>query len=357
MIQLKRKRLVYWCCQIFGWVGMILYEVMNFIGMDYDWNVQMQQQFALFGLAGITLTHGYRHFLRGIRYWQRGTVVQLFIFVSFVAIISTLLYMIANVINNLYSPLRHIDMFNARTPMYIINWSRYVLVWMLCYHAYKLFEQNINKEVEKKEAVLQKQLLEMEVLRAQINPHFLFNTLNCIRSLIHSSPQKARDAATLLSEVLRYTLNYEKSTTVPLAEELAMTEKYLQLEQLRFDDRLHYRIDYPADMSQIRVPPVLVLTLAENAVKHGIGKLTAGGEINIHTTHNKTEAHIIVENSGHFLFITHEDLGKGLLNTQKRIEFVYQGRGAFTIKNGTNGKVNATVKIPLYTFVNNINSA
>jgi two-component system, LytTR family, sensor kinase len=347
MVKPKRKRLVYWGCQLLGWGGMILYEVINFMGMGYEWNGVMAQQFALFGIAGILLTHGYRKVLDAIGYWQRNTAVQLVLFGMFVFVISALLYVFASVVNHLYNPQKALALFTGRTLMYIINWSRYVLVWMLCYHAYKLFEKNMTKEVEKKEAILQKQLLEMEVLRSQINPHFLFNTLNCIRSLIVSSPQKAREAATLLSEVLRYTLNYEKSNTVPLSEELTMTDKYLQLEKLRFEDRLHYRIEAPNGVDNITVPPVLLLTLAENAIKHGIGKLVEGGVLHIRVEKNKTDAHIVVENSGYFIYFTKEGLGKGLLNTQKRLEFVYPGCGRFTIKNGDNGKVNATIIIPL----------
>jgi two-component system, LytTR family, sensor kinase len=347
MAGLKNKRLVYWGCQLLGWGGMILYEVVNFIGLEYNWNAKMQQQFALFGIIGIVLTHGYRQFLYAIRYWQRPMVLQLSVFVLFAIIISTILYIVATWVNSLYYPEKDFALINARTLMYIVNWSRYVLVWLLCYHAFKLFENNITKEVERKEVMLQKQLLEMEVLRSQINPHFLFNTLNCIRSLINSSPQKAREAATLLSEVLRYTLNYEKSMTVPLSQELMMAEKYLQLEKLRFAERLVYSIEAPEGTGGLQVPPVLVLTLAENAIKHGIGKLVQGGELHIRVQKDKSDAKIVVENSGYFMYHTEEELGKGLLNTQKRLEFVYPGKGIFTIKNGARGMVNATISIPL----------
>jgi two-component system, LytTR family, sensor kinase len=347
MRRLKNKRLVYVCCQLAGWSGMILYELANFVGMGYSWNWQIQQQFLLFGIIGIVLTHYYRKLLFRFNFWYRAMWWQLLIFSVFVVVISVVMYVLSALVDVMFNPKDKLDLINGRTLMYIINWSRYILVWMLCYHAYKLFERGIIKEVEKKEAVVQKQLLEMEVLRSQINPHFLFNTLNGIRSLINSSPQKARDAATMLSEVLRYTLNYEKTVTVSLVEELRMAEKYLQLEKLRFEDRLQYSIEAAEGTDHIQVPPVLVLTLVENAVKHGIGKLIEGGLLNIKVAKLATEVKITVENSGFFMYFLEEELGKGLLNTQKRLEFVYPGKGVFTIKNGSNGLVNATVSIPV----------
>ena len=309
--------------------------------------VKCSNSFALFGVIGILLTHGYRKLLFLIAFWQRSMRVQFIVFILFAFVISALMYVFSSLLNSWFYGNKPLDLLNNRTAMYIVNWSRYVLVWMLCYHAFKLFERNITKEVEKKEAIVQKQLLEMEVLRSQINPHFLFNTLNSIRSLINSSPQKAREAATLLSEVLRYTLNYEKTITVPLAEELLITEKYLQLEKLRFEDRLRYRIETEPGTDHIQVPPVVLLTLAENAVKHGIGKLIEGGQLNIKVLKQQSKVNISVENSGYFMYFFEGELGKGLLNTQKRLEFVYPGKGVFTIKNGSNGLVNATVSIPV----------
>jgi two-component system, LytTR family, sensor kinase len=347
MLELKNKRLIYWCCQLLGWGGMVLYEMINYLGHDLGWEAEQMKYFIAYGITGILLTHLYRKMLFLIRFWFRRMVLQLCIFVLFTVIISFLLYFSSILIYKLYEGESVPFVFNRSTLMFIVNWSRYVLVWMLCYHAFKLFERNGLKELEKKEVMLQKQLLEMEVLRAQINPHFLFNILNSIRSLINSCPQKAREAATLLSEVLRYTLNYEKSSTVSLAEELGMVEKYLQLEKLRFAERLVYHIGPAGGTENIQVPPVLLLTLAENAIKHGINKLEAGGEINVQVFKNNMMVNVVVENSGYFRYFTESDLGKGLLNTQKRLELVYPGRGVFTIKNADNGKVNAIVKIPV----------
>ncbi len=347
MLWLKNKNVTYWCCQLAGWGGMMLYELINFLGMGYSWTVKIQEQFLSFGLAGILLTHGYRKLLRRIRFWQQKTGLQLVLFFLFTLLISTLLFLLSVLLETFFSNKPIPDLMNSRTLMFIVNWSRYVLVWMLCYHASKLFERNVAQEAEKSEMLVQTQLLELEVLRSQINPHFLFNTLNSIRSLINSSPVKAREAATLLSEVLRYTLNYEKSATVFMAEELDMVEKYLLLEKLRFEERLLYRIEILPDTAHLRIPPVLVLTLVENAIKHGINQSEAGGLLEIRLIKHKSDMLIIVENSGHFRYMGEAFLGKGLLNTQKRLELVYPGRAAFTIRNSEAHKVIATVKIPL----------
>lgn len=346
MLWLKNKNFIYWTCQLVGWGSMMLSELIIFFGMGYKWTVHIQQLFISFSLAGILLTHSYRILLYHIHFWQRPMVLQLIFFFVFNGLISIALYLFSYYAEFFLIGKPQPPLITEKTLMYLVNWSRYVLVWMLCYHAFKLFERNIVKESEKNAMLVQQQLLELEVLRSQINPHFLFNTLNSIRSLIISSPGRAREAATLLSEVLRYTLNYEKSATVFLQEEMEMVKKYLQLEKLRFEERLSYQIELILGYEHLHIPPVLVLTLAENAIKHGITQSEKGGELYIRVKVQDGHIMIIVENTGHFRYMGEAYLGKGLLNTQKRLDLVYPGHAAFSIRNTGDGKVAATVKIP-----------
>jgi signal transduction histidine kinase len=122
---------------------------------------------------------------------------------------------------------------------------------------------------------------ELKALRAQINPHFLFNALNAIASLIHTDPGRADAAVEQLAEVFRYTLRRSEQDWAPLDQELAFARAYLDVEQARFGRRLEYTIRTEGQVSRAHVPSMLLQTLVENAVKHGISRLRAPGRIEI----------------------------------------------------------------------------
>jgi signal transduction histidine kinase len=131
---------------------------------------------------------------------------------------------------------------------------------------------------------LQTSRSELKALRAQINPHFLFNALNAIASLIHTDPARADAAVEQLAEVFRYTLRRSEQEWAPLDQELAFARAYLDVEQARFGKRLEYSIQSDASLARAHVPSMLLQTLVENAVKHGISKLRGPGRIDIRTT-------------------------------------------------------------------------
>ena len=122
---------------------------------------------------------------------------------------------------------------------------------------------------------------ELKALKAQVNPHFLFNSLNSISALTTSEPRKARDMCIRLSEFLRTSLRLGERISIPLAEEVALTKAYLDVEQVRFGSRLKVVQDFDAACGECEVPPLLVQPLVENAIKHGIATLVEGGEVAI----------------------------------------------------------------------------
>lgn len=129
---------------------------------------------------------------------------------------------------------------------------------------------------------LQTSRSELKALRAQINPHFLFNALNAIASLIHTDPARADAAVEQLAEVFRYTLRRSEQEWAPLDQELAFARAYLDVEQARFGPRLAFSIDADASLARTQVPSMLLQTLVENAVKHGISRARGPGSIAIH---------------------------------------------------------------------------
>jgi LytS/YehU family sensor histidine kinase len=128
---------------------------------------------------------------------------------------------------------------------------------------------------------LQTSRSELKALRAQINPHFLFNALNAIASLIHTDPARADAAVEQLAEVFRYTLRRSDQEWAPLDQELAFARAYLDVEQARFGPRLAFSIEADTTLGRAQVPSMLLQTLVENAVKHGISRLRAPGRIDV----------------------------------------------------------------------------
>jgi signal transduction histidine kinase len=145
---------------------------------------------------------------------------------------------------------------------------------------------------------LQSSRSELKALRAQINPHFLFNALNAIASLIHTDPARADAAVEQLAEVFRYTLRRSEQEWAPLDQELAFARAYLDVEQARFGKRLSFEIHADETVGRAHVPSMLLQTLVENAVKHGISRLRRPGRIDVHASSSKTRVILEVRDTG-----------------------------------------------------------
>lgn len=169
----------------------------------------------------------------------------------------------------------------ALGSMFWGNWLNMMsasLFWSIGY----LLVVKVRQIYEVKEALASSQL---DVLSQQLNPHFLFNTLNNIRAVILEDPEKARNALAQLSEMLRYTLNHQddlnKTDKVSLAEELNITQEYISLCEIQFEHRLQFEVNVQEEAKSALIPKMLLQLCIENAVKHGIAKLPEGGLISL----------------------------------------------------------------------------
>lgn len=180
---------------------------------------------------------------------------------------------------------------------------------------------------------------ELTSLRTRINPHFLFNTLNSISELIYISPSKADTMLQQLSELLRYNLNVADTKVVELSKELQAVKDYLEIEKIRFEDRLKYNINN--DIKNFQLPPLLILTLVENAIKHGISPCSEGGTIDIEIKDYNGKIIISVLNNGKEMKPTNNN-GFGLRALKKLLEIHYKNNANFSIKStdvGTLAKI------------------
>jgi len=185
--------------------------------------------------------------------------------------------------------------------------------------------------IEKSVAVEQREITvkllareaELKALKAQLDPHFLFNSLNSISSLCGSNPSSARTLTTLLAEYLRKSLRIGSADAITLSEELELASSYLAIERIRFGPRLEFEQNIDEGVRGYRVPPLLLQPLVENAVTHGVGQLLEGGVVSIHAARDGEGVHITVENRCDPDRPSSRGEGIGLANTRRRIAAFY----------------------------------
>jgi two-component system sensor histidine kinase AlgZ len=164
---------------------------------------------------------------------------------------------------------------------------------------------------------------ELRVLKAQINPHFLFNSLNSISALTSLDPGRAREMCILLAEFLRMTLGTGHKTSIPLADELALLDRFLAIERVRFGNRLQVHQDIPEDCRKVFVPTLLLQPLMENAVIHGIANLPEGGSVTMSAQRRDGFLSLRIENSFDAESTPNRRDGMGLANVRQRLEARY----------------------------------
>ena len=224
-------------------------------------------------------------------------------------------------------------------------------IWIVipCFFFYHLYRFSVIYQDRKQrtlDAENQLQISELENLKKQLNPHFLFNALNSIKALTISDGKQARESIIQLSDLLRLSLNLGEQQRATLGEEIKLAQNYLSLEKLRFDNRLTFNFNIQTDMDNVLIMPMSLNTLLENAVKHGIGKLKSGGKIVITCTTDNNIATIQVENSGFYdPKPKNAEGGIGLDNLYKRLALQYGEKASFTIEND-NKMVKAVIKMP-----------
>ncbi len=237
--------------------------------------------------------------------------------------------------------------YEAKTDLFEIYGNVFLLsLWLLIYIAYHFVERNRNDHLDKLKLQSTVKELELKTIKSHINPHFIFNSLNSIRALVDENPQRARTAITELSNILRSSMQAEKSETVSLQKELNIVTDYLALEQMRFEERLKIEMDIAPNTLEQQVPPMMLQTLVENSIKHGISKLVHGGVVKIAAHIKDGELELLVQNTGKLNGYANVN-GFGIKSTQDRLNLLYQGKAYFNIKDVDNNTVESKVTMPV----------
>jgi sensor histidine kinase YesM len=184
----------------------------------------------------------------------------------------------------------------------------------------------------------------------QLHPHFLFNTLHAISTLIHRDPDAADEMVTQLSDLLRMTLDTIGVQEVTLREELEFLQRYLDIQQTRFQDRLHVTLDIPPDTLDARVPNQALQPIVENAIRHGLDGRASGGVIEIRARGTASMLQLTVRDDGPGIKINGEapkpEAGIGLANTRARLKQLYGPLASLDLTNSSKGGTLVTMLIP-----------
>lgn len=330
---MTKKQKIYWVCQVGGWLFFWMLNLF-FYGLTNKISIRDFFIYSLFILTGIVLTHANRYFILKFEIFRAKIIPQL----AYVLLSSLILAIIFLTLGSLEraTQVSLENILNAIVPF---------VFWSGIYFGFHFFENYKKTEIQNLRWEASSKDIELNKLKSQLNPHFMFNSMNSIRALIDENPAKAKEAVTQLSNILRNTLLMNKNKEIALEEELKIVKDYLALEHIRYEERLQYDFKIEEMALKINVPPLIVQAQVENAIKHGISKLPKGGNVNVIAKIIGKDLFIEVNNTGQ-LNNEQSETGFGLANSKHRLELLYGNKASIEIANTTNNEVSVKIKIP-----------
>ena len=343
----KRRNRIYWICQILGWG---IFTGGNLLNLFVQGKVipDLIVYLILMFITGITITHIFRGFAQKWNWASLGILPLLpRVFMAVIAM-SLIFTTIVGGINDLM-PRSTTTMLSLSSPDFIVtllNFAFIFALWAIIYFGVHYFENQRKAEIRNLELRAVNTEVELSNLRNQLRPHFMFNSLNSIRALIDEDPKRAKHAVTGLSAVLRSTLLLGKHRTIAFSEEMELVNKYLEIEGIRFEERLDVESNIGQNTLEHPVPPLIAQVLVENAIKHGIAKRREGGSIKINAKKERNILIIEIRNTGSLNgSSTAEGTATGLENIKKRLNLLYGDRAQFVILE-KDGEVCCKLEIP-----------
>jgi hypothetical protein len=242
---------------------------------------------------------------------------------------------------------RHALLLLGRKRRGVYNLSDLELIYQLIQQT-QLTLNVLQLYAREKDLIQQTYEANLTALRSQINPHFLFNTLNSIGELVHESADLAEQAVEKLAFIFRYTLKKSSQNFVPLSDEMQLISTYLDLEKIRFGDRLNVHIEVAKEIKDTQIPAFILMTLTENCIKHGIAKILSNGQVSIDCF--REDDHLVCEvyDNGPGIDLSRIYKSTGLSNSIARLENIYDQKNLLYFENTGDGTL-VRMKIPLKT--------
>jgi sensor histidine kinase YesM len=347
----------YWLFQAFGWGSFILLHIF------FNWSLgklasatERESFFGRLGIfiaLGLLITHLMRYMIIQANLLQKRLDRQIISFFLVTLAFSCLAGFGELLLRNKLGLLSKNDLALIEqdknivlTVGYAFNAFIYYFIWSAIYFMYHYIAKSRKQQLDTLRLESLVKELELQTIKAHINPHFIFNSLNSIRALVDENPGRARNAVTELSNILRSSMQSDKMETVTLEKELSIVKDYLALENMRFEDRLKVEYEVDEDTLDQPVPPMMLQTLVENAIKHGISKQMRGGVVRVISDFRDNYHELVVQNTGYLNGYQNSE-GFGLSSTTNRLSLLYGDRARFEIRQKTPSTVEARVMIPV----------
>ncbi len=339
------KRQAYWILQLFGWTAWAMFNIFLLFFAEI---ATLNQSIVIFILSGYYLLS--THFLRYVilkNNWLDLSLIQLLprvlLFSLVLGISNYLVHIICSTL------LETINIENDLDLMLMLGNLIYsvvaYIIWAAIYFIFHYFER-YNASL-KYDAIIYE--IELNKLKSQLNPHFIFNALNSIRALVDEDPLKSKRAITQLSNILRNSLIMNKRKLIDFNDEIKTVKDYLDLEAIRLEERLKIDIDISPEADSYQIPPLMIQTLVENGIKHGVATLTNGGQISLKAWQEENQLKIQIRNSGQYVNGAGKSTtGYGIENTEQRLNLIFGKSASFNIGNENNQTVLTEIKIPQY---------
>jgi two-component system LytT family sensor kinase len=347
---IKKRIPYYWICQFVGWSAFILVYIFFYLTLRTRETEHFYEVLLTEAVEGFLVTHAMRFFILRYRVVDKPVNEQVF-YILFISILYSFIYAtldatIEQALQIEGDRQKLLGLFN-KILRYNMGTFPIILIWNLIYFTYHFVVKTRQAQLDKIRLESLVKELELKTIKAHINPHFIFNALNSIRALIDENPNRARNAITELSNILRSSMQAEKVETVPFEKELDIVKDYLALEYIRFEDRLKIEYQIDEDTLDQPVPPMMLQTLVENAIKHGIGKQIGGGVVRVISDFKENFHELIVLNTGYLNGYIKEGDGFGLFSTKNRLQLLFGEKANFEIKQVGDNLVEARILIPV----------
>ncbi len=352
-ILLKNNAYQYWKYQLLGWsLASIYWAYTTYFKLDYS-IFHTITNFIFDVCIGVFLTHIYKLIIKKVG-WKSFNTINVFQLALSIIILASLFMLLVNLKWFIYWSAIKDGTYNFIKALFfwdppLITGLRLMTIWVLAYHLFHYYKQQLVVTAHNAELSILAKQIQLDHLSNQLNPHFLFNSLNSVKSLISEDPSKAKRSIDLLSDLLRSSI-YTKEGLTTIESEMQLVEDYIELEKLRFEERLHLKVTVDRTLLNYKIPFLSVQTLVENAVKHGIQNSIMGGTISVSISKTRDTIDINVKNPGQL--ITQEAFknhGLGLDNLKSRVYLQYKENAMFSLIEEPEGFVKASIIIPLNT--------
>ena len=342
----------YWWCQVGGWGAFFLVNLVTTQAFALL-TARVAGSFVWLSFLGLVLTHGLRAIIFRRR-WIELPIPRLLprilaanLLLAIVLVAGVWLYYLLLPPIDLRAWSKTAKAIVATNFVFVFNDFVILTLWAGIYFGVAYFKRQRRLEIERYRTQTALAESELRGLKSQLNPHFLFNSLNSLRALISENPARAQHAVTQLAGILRYHLQSGERSLAPLAQELETVEQYLGLELIRFEDRLTLeRAIDPAALA-CALPPLALQTLVENAIKYGVSRESGPAVIHLRVSLGEERLRLSVRNTGRLeKETTAQSTGLGLTNLQTRLRLLFAEGATFQLHAPEAGWVEARLDLP-----------